>query len=95
MATFTQSKCEVSREAVFGRFNVSASNFVQFGVSRRARSTFLTDFFAFPRLKFTFGGPESGSEKKSSKRRHQQRTDRSELDLEVARTHFEDSKTSV
>ena len=89
MATFTQSKCEVSREAVFGRFNVSASNFVQFGASRRARSAFLTDFFAFPRLKFTFGGPEAGSEKKYIKR-HQ--TNRFELDLEVARTHFWHSK---
>ena len=68
----------------------------QFEASVRVRSTFLTDFFVFLCRKFTFGGPETGSEKKSIKRpHHHQRTNRFELDLEVARTHFEASKTSV
>ena len=37
---------------------------VQFEASVRVRSTFLTDFFVFLCRKFTFGGPETGSEKK-------------------------------
>ena len=39
----------------------------QFEASVRVRSTFLTDFFLFLCRKFTFGGPETGSEKKSFK----------------------------
>ena len=35
----------------------------QFEASVRVRSTFLTDFFLFLCRKFTFGGPETGSEK--------------------------------
>ena len=42
----------------------------QFEASVRVRSTFLTDFFVFLCRKFTFGGPETGSEKKSIKRDH-------------------------
>ena len=40
------------------------SRVVQFEASVRVRSTFLTDFFLFLCRKFTFGGPETGSEKK-------------------------------
>ena len=38
----------------------------QFEASVRVRSTFLTDFFLFLCRKFTFGGPETGSEKTRS-----------------------------
>ena len=70
----------------------------QFEASVRVRSTFLTDFFLFLCRKFTFGGPETGSDYfffKLASYIIGQRTNRFELDPEVARTHFEDSKTSV
>jgi hypothetical protein len=68
----------------------------QFEASVRVRSTFLTDFFLFLCRKFTFGGPETGSEKKQLEAGFNgHHTNRFELDLEVARTHFEHSETSV
>ena len=63
----------------------------QFDGHTRPISLFLTLFFAFRHLKFHFGGPETGSEKKSIKR-FQTSSDRFELDPEVARTHFWHSK---
>ena len=39
-------------------------------LTARRERIFLTFFFAFRHLKFHFGGPETGSEKKSIKRRH-------------------------
>ena len=67
---------------------------IHFGGRVRPKALFLTFFFAFRHLKFHFGGPETGSEKKSIKRLHHQ-THRFELDPEVARTHFEHSKTGI
>ena len=76
---------------------VSEPSLNQFEASVRVRSTFLTDAFVFLCRKFTFGGPETGSEKKSFKpaSSHNGRTNRFELDLKVARTHFEHPKTQT
>ena len=69
----------------------------QFGASRRARSTFLTDCFVFLCRKFTFGGSKIDSEKNQIKwqQQHCQHTYRFELDLEARRTHFRHSKTQI
>ena len=60
----------------------------QFDGHTRPISLFLTFFFAFRHLKFHFGGPETGSEKKILNGDIKHQTDRFELDPEVARTHF-------
>ena len=63
--------CQVSFTRRFGKMSCwqpklePGPRLDQFEASVRVRSTFLTDFFLFLCRKFTFGGPETGSEKKS------------------------------
>ena len=71
-AVESHGSCQVSFTRRFGKMSCwqpklePGPRLDQFEVSVRVRSTSLTDFFLFLCRKFTFGDPETGSEKTRS-----------------------------